>query len=150
MLTIKSPEVPLTPEEQEARLLTRDYAAHFANVMVRTIDDAAKDAPPAVSAQALRLKLSSVSEITRASTGLSAVGSLLDTWAFTLQLRDFLVTGAGDDLFGAAQPDVRRDCVIHAMSVHSFTACRSSVSRDAGHRFHAMPVQHFTACRSSS
>ncbi len=109
MLTIKSPEVPLTPEEQEARLLTRDYAAQFANVMVRTIDDAAKDAPPAVSAQALRLKLSSVSEITRASTGLSAVGSLLDTWAFTLQLRDFLVTGAGDDLFGAAQPDVRRD-----------------------------------------
>jgi hypothetical protein len=111
LLTIKSPEVPLTPEEQEARLLTRDYAAHFANVMVRTIDDASKDAPPSVSAQALRLKLGSVSEITRASTGLSAVGSLLDTWAFTLQLRDFLVTGAGEDLFGAAQPDVRRDVI---------------------------------------
>jgi len=109
LLTIKSPEVPLTPEEQEARLLTRDYAAHFTNVVVRTIDDAAKDAPPGVSAQALRLKLSSVSEITRASTGLSAVGSLLDSWAFTLQLKEFLVTGAGEDLFGPAQPDVRRD-----------------------------------------
>jgi hypothetical protein len=41
-------------------------------------------------------------------------------------------------------------CVIHAMSVHGFRACRSSVSRHAGLRFHAMSVQHFTACRSSS
>jgi hypothetical protein len=109
LLAIKSPEVPLTPQEQEARLLTRDYAAHFANVMVRAIDDASKNAPPSVSAQALRLKLGSVSEITRASTGLSAVGSLLDTWAFALQLEEFLVTGAGEDLLGAAQPDVRRE-----------------------------------------
>jgi len=46
--------------------------------------------------------------------------------------------------------DAGGSCVIHAMSVHCFTACRSSVSRDAGHRFHAMSVQHFTACRSSS
>jgi hypothetical protein len=41
-------------------------------------------------------------------------------------------------------------CVIHAMSVHGFTACRSSISRHAGHRFHAMSVHRFTACRSSS
>ncbi len=109
LLTIKSPEIPLTPQEQEARLLTRDYAAHFANVVVRTIDDASKNSPPSVSAQALRLKLDSVSEVTRASTGLSAVGSLLDTWAFALQLRDFLVTGAGEALLGPAQPDVRRE-----------------------------------------
>ena len=38
---------------------------------------------------------------------------------------------------------------IHAMSVHSFTTCRSSISRDVGHRFHAMSVHGFTACRSS-
>ncbi len=42
------------------------------------------------------------------------------------------------------------DCVIHAMSVHDFTACRSSISRDAGQGFHAMSVQCFMACRSSS
>jgi hypothetical protein len=111
LLTIKSPEIPLTPQEQEARFLTRDYAAHFANVLVRAIDDASKGSSASVSAQALRLKLASVSEITRASTGLSAIGSLLDTWAFALQLRDFLVTGAGDELLGAAQPEVRRDVV---------------------------------------
>ena len=42
------------------------------------------------------------------------------------------------------------NCVIHAMSVHGFTACRSSISRHAGHRFQAMSVHRFTACRSSS
>jgi Protein of unknown function (DUF3761) len=41
-------------------------------------------------------------------------------------------------------------CVIHAMSVHDFTACRSSISGDAGHGFHGMSVQRFMACRSSS
>ena len=41
-------------------------------------------------------------------------------------------------------------CVIRAMSVHDFTACRSSISRDAGQGFHGMSVQHFMACRSSS
>jgi hypothetical protein len=42
------------------------------------------------------------------------------------------------------------ECVIHAMSVHDFTACRSSISRQAGQGFHAMSVQRFMACRSSS
>lgn len=41
-------------------------------------------------------------------------------------------------------------CVIHAMSVHDFTACRSSISGYAGQGFHAMSVQGFMACRSSS
>lgn len=47
-----------------------------------------------------------------------------------------------------AQQDV--ECVIRAMSVHGFTACRSRISRHAGRGFHGMSVQRFTACRSSS
>jgi len=131
LLTIKSPEVPLTPEEQEARLLTRDYAAHFATVVVRTLDDAAKNAPPSVSALALRLKLDSVSEITRASTGLSSIGSLLDTWAFALQLNEFLVTGAGENLFGPAQPDVRRD--VTALAAEADDLGRKVLAQDYAH-----------------
>ena len=38
LLTIKSPEIPLTPREQEARLLARDYAAHFATTTSHLID----------------------------------------------------------------------------------------------------------------
>ena len=38
LLSIKTPETPLTPREQEARLLTRDYADHFNGVMIRAGD----------------------------------------------------------------------------------------------------------------
>ena len=108
LLTIKSPETPLTTREQEARLLTRDYAAHFATTVTHLIDDAARrDTDPAIRSQALRLKLGAVGEITRASTGLSPIASLLDTWAFSLQFRDFLATGSGAELLGNAQPGVR-------------------------------------------
>jgi hypothetical protein len=41
-------------------------------------------------------------------------------------------------------------CVIQAMSVHGFAACRSSISGHAGREFHAMSVQRFMACQSSS
>jgi hypothetical protein len=109
LLTIKSPETPLTEREQEARLLTRDYAAHFATTITHLIDDAPHgDAEHAIQSQALRLKLGAVTEITRASTGLSPIASLIDTWAFSVQFRDFLVTGAGAQLLGGAQSDVAR------------------------------------------
>jgi len=39
LLTIKSPEIPLTAREQEARLLTRDYAAHFAATITHLLVD---------------------------------------------------------------------------------------------------------------
>jgi hypothetical protein len=107
-LTIKSPETPLTAREQEARLLTRDYAAHFAGTVTHLIEDAARGEPnPAIRTQALRLKLGAVEEMTRASTGLSPIASLLDTWAFSLQFRDFLTVGAGAELLGNAQSEVR-------------------------------------------
>jgi hypothetical protein len=115
LLTIKSPETPLTAREQEARLLTRDYAAHFAATITHLIDDASSgDAGTAIRPQALRLKLGAMTEITRASTGLSPIASLLDTWAFSLQFRDFLTTGAGANVLGSAQPDVSRGATLLA------------------------------------
>jgi len=107
LITIKSPETPLTAREQEARLLTRDYAAHFSSTMTHLIDESMRtDADPAIRSQALRLKLGIVTESTRAATGLSPIGSLLDTWAFAIQLRDYLVSGPGTALLGNAQSDV--------------------------------------------
>lgn len=108
LLSIKTPETPLTPREQEARLLTRDYADHFNGVMIRAIDDAAaSQTDPAVRALALQLKLGVVSQSTRAATGLSPIGSLIDTWAFALQLRDYLDSGSGAALLAGGQADVR-------------------------------------------
>jgi len=108
LLSIKTPEKPLTPREQEARLLTRDYAEHYNGVMIRLIDDAAaRNTDPALRSQALRLKLGVVTASTRAATGLSPMGSLLDTWAFALQLRNYLDSSSGAGLLGNAEPDVR-------------------------------------------
>lgn len=108
LLTIKSPETPLSPREQEARLLTRDYAAHFAVTIARLIDDAeSADDDPVRKVRALRLKLGAVTEITRASTGLSPLASLIDTWAFSEQLRDYFAGGAGVEVFGDGRPEVR-------------------------------------------
>jgi hypothetical protein len=108
LLSIKTPETPLTPREQEARLLTREYAEHFNGAMILAIDDAAaSQTDPAVRALALQLKLGVVSQSTRAATGLSPMGSLIDTWAFALQLREYLDSGSGAALLGGAQSNVR-------------------------------------------
>ena len=108
LLTIKSPEIPLTPREQEARLLTRDYAANFANRLTHLMDEARdKESDPAIKVQILRVELGAVTEVTRASTGLSPIGSLLDTWALSIQLRNFLTDGKGADLMGESQVEVR-------------------------------------------
>ncbi len=108
VLTIKFPDTPLSARELDARLLTRDYAAHFASTITHLLDDALPaGTDPAIRSQALRLKLGAVTESTRAAAGSSPIASLLDTWAFALQLRDFLATGAGSDLLGSAQPGAR-------------------------------------------
>jgi hypothetical protein len=138
LLTIKSPEVPLTAREQEARLLTRDYAAHFATTVTHLIDDAAHgSSDSALKSQALRLKLGAVTEITRASTGLSPIASLLDTWAFSIQFRDFLAVGAGADLLGSAQPDVRLGAIL--LAAEADTMARKVAQSDYG-RYRAFVV----------
>src|ERR1700678_594426 len=96
MVSVKSPETPLSAREQQARLLTRDFAVHYSSTITHLLDEVPRtDTDPAVRSGALRLKLGAATEITRASMGLSPVASLLDAWAFTFQLRDFLSTGAG-------------------------------------------------------
>ena len=140
LLTIKSPEIPLTPREQEARLLTRDYAAHFATTVTHLIDDAAHGSSDAdLRSQALRLKLGAVSEITRASTGLSPIASLLDTWAFSLQFRDFLVTGAGANLLGSAQSDVRLGATLLATEADTLA---QKVAAGDYPRYHAFVLSY--------
>ena len=140
LLTIKSPEIPLTPREQEARLLTRDYAAHFSTTVIHLIDDAAHGSSDAAfRSQALRLKLAAVTEITRASTGLSPIASLLDTWAFSLQFRDFLVTGAGAELLGSAQSDVRLGATL--LATEADTLARKVADSDYP-RYHAFVLSY--------
>ena len=109
LLSIRTPDKPLTPQEQEARVLSRDYSAHFSSTMLHLIDDSVAEQSDAhIRSQAIRLKLGIVTESTRAATGFSPIGSLLDTWAFAIQMREYLVSGAGSTLFGASQSDIQQ------------------------------------------
>jgi hypothetical protein len=65
------------------------------------------------------------------------MGSLLDTWAFSLQFRDFLTTGSGANLLGSAQAEVSRgaavlgdeaDALAHKVSGNDYPRYRTFVS----------------------
>src|SRR3984893_1722717 len=142
LLTIKSPEIPLTAREQEARLLTRDYAAHFATTVAHLIDDAPQG-DAGTASQALRLKLGAVAEITRASTGLSPTARLLDTWAFSVQVRDFLVTGAGANVLGSAQPAVSRGAALLVAEADTLARKVADSDYDRYHAFVSAYAQRY-------
>lgn len=141
LLTIRTPDKPLTAVEQRARMLSRDYAVHFAGRMVEAIDDAVpENAPSDVRSNALRLKIGIVTESGRAATGLSPTGDLLDIWAFAVQLQGYLTNGPGSVLLGSAQPPVQQEILQLAgeaeeisgkITGEDFTKYRTFISRYA-------------------
>ena len=103
LISVKSPEKPLSARDLNTRLLTRQYSAYFI-VTVERCADAISAEDDGVASNALRWKIAAVSESERAATQLSPTMSLLDTWTFSLQMRDYLAEGApGGTLFGLQQ-----------------------------------------------
>jgi len=103
LISLKSPEKPLSARDLNTRLLTRQYSAYFI-VMVERCADAISAEDEGVASNALRWKIAAVSESQRAATQLSPTMSLLDTWTFSLQMREYLAEGApGGTLFGLQQ-----------------------------------------------
>jgi hypothetical protein len=142
VLSIKSPEKPLSARDQQARLLTRDYAVHYSSTITHLLDEAPRtDTDPAVRSGALRLKLGAATEVTRASMGLSPLASLLDVWAFSLQLREFLATGAGASLLGRAQPEVRASAT--QLAEQADAMAKQVLGADYPH-YHAFVLEYAT------
>ena len=103
LISVKSPEKPLSARDLNTRLLTRQYSAYFI-VTVERCADAISAEDEGVASNALRWKIAAVSESERAATQLAPTMSLLDTWTFSLQMRDYLAEGApGGTLFGLQQ-----------------------------------------------
>jgi hypothetical protein len=109
LLTLKSPERPLSTRDLNARILTRELSAQFvAGVNRLGSDIAASENDPAVLENALRWEIAAVGESRRGATRMAPMMSLLDSWAFAQQLRVFTAEGApGGALFGAHQQAVR-------------------------------------------
>ncbi len=109
LVSLKSPERPLSARDLNARLLTRELAAQFVTAVSRCADDiAASEHDPAALDNTLRWEIAAVGESRRAATRLVPMMSLLDTWALAGQMQAFTAEGAaGGALFGAHQQAVR-------------------------------------------
>jgi hypothetical protein len=109
LLSLKSPERPLSARDLNARILTRELAGQFIAAVGRSASDiAGTESDPAILDNSLRWEIATVAETRRAETQIAPLMSLLDTWALAAQLQAFLGEGgAGAALFGTHQGAVR-------------------------------------------
>jgi len=104
LISLKSPEKPLSTRDLNARILTREYSVHFISAVGQTADDIASGATdPGIRLDALRWKIAASGRSLSAASQMAPMMSLLDTWALSVQMSDYLATGAGQSLFGARQ-----------------------------------------------
>ena len=110
LLSLKSPERPLSARDLNARLLTRELAAQFQTAVTRCAANIeATEQDQTVLDNALRWEIAAFAESRRASTQMAPTMSLLDTWALAAQMQAFMAAGApGGALFGAHQEAVRQ------------------------------------------
>lgn len=130
LLTIKTPEHPLSTPELNARILTRELSAQFvAAVGSCATDITATEHDEAVLDHALRWEIAAVGESRRAALRVAPMMSLLDTWALAEQMKAFVAQGApGGALFGAHQQAVRDISAAYASDAEAL-ARRIATSR---------------------
>ena len=103
-LTLDVSGEKLPPEQQRARIETRQYAADFIERVARAADiiaDGTKDT--SVRANALRWKIGASTASRRAAYRSEPELALVDTWALAVQMEYFFAEGAGRALFGGQQ-----------------------------------------------
>lgn len=113
LISLKSPERPLSARDLNARILTRELSAQYvAGVSSLASNIAASESDTTVLDNALRWEIGAVGASRRAATRMAPMMSLLDTWALAQQLVAFTADGApGGALFGA-----------HGRAVHELDA----------------------------
>ena len=109
LISLKSPERPLSDRDMNARLLTRELTAHFLELSARSTDNIlATETDPAVIEHTLRWELGVIESSRQAEMQLAPLMSLLDTWTLALQLQAFVSEGGrGGKLFGTHQAALR-------------------------------------------
>ena len=105
LISVKTPERPLSARDLNARILTREFSYHFIAAVGQCADEiAAGESDPAVRANALRWKISAAAASERAATRIAPMMALIDSWALSRQMHAYLTPqSAGSALFGAHQ-----------------------------------------------
>jgi hypothetical protein len=121
LISIKSPERPLSTRDMNARILTRELTTHFIEANGRNTDGIlATESDSAVVNNVLRWDVGVIVSTREAETQLAPLMSLLDTWALALQLQGFVGEGApGGKLFGTHQAAVRTLTDSYADGAHA-------------------------------
>ena len=105
LLTIKSPERPLSTRDLNTRMLTRAYSAHFIAEVGRSADRITEEtSDPDVRLNALRWRTTASGESVESASQMAPKISLLDSWALSVQMAAFVSTGDGRLLCGSKQP----------------------------------------------
>ena len=157
LLSVKSPERPLSNRDLNARLLTRELSSQFVTAVQLCADDIARtEKDPAVLQNALRWEIAAVTDSRRAAMQTAPLLSLLDSWAFAVQMAAFTDAGApGGDLFGGHQECVHNvsdgyaagteDLAHRLLSSKEFAQYRDFVASYAGEH----PLQDLKLARAS-
>ena len=105
LVSLKSPERPLSTRDLNTRILTREFSHHFVSSIEQRADDiATSETDPRIIANTLRWKIGAGVESQRAAMRLAPLLSLLDTWALAVQMKTFLsADNPGGALFGSHQ-----------------------------------------------
>src|SRR5580692_7869737 len=104
LLTIKSPEKPLSPRDLNSRILAHAFSARFDLAIEQTADEIAdKDKDRAVGLNALRWKIGATGASQRAASQVLPMVGLLDLWALSAQMQAYLTEGNGSSLFRRQQ-----------------------------------------------
>jgi hypothetical protein len=110
LLTVKTPDKPLSTRDLNARVLTRELSTQFVTAVEQCADDVVQtEKDPLVLQNSLRWEIAAVADSRRAAMQTAPLMSLLDSWALAVQMAAFTDAGArGGDLFGAHQQCVRK------------------------------------------
>ncbi len=99
---IDSQTVPLTKQELNMRILTREYALQFFAQVEQAADVLQEQYAPndkVNQSYVLLWKINAEEGLQAAAYQVSPMAALIDTWVFTHQMNQFYATGAGRDIF---------------------------------------------------
>jgi hypothetical protein len=106
LVSLKSPERPLSTRDLNARILTRQFSVDFIAAVEQCADNIATNDPdPNIQRNALRWKLAATTQSQHAALQVAPMMAVLDTWTLAVAMKVFLSPGgSGDTLFGKEQP----------------------------------------------
>ncbi len=99
---IDSQTVPLTKQELNMRILTREYALQFFAQVEQAADVLQEQYDPndkVNQSYVLLWKINAEEGLQAAAYQVSPMAALIDTWVFTHQMNQFYATGAGRNIF---------------------------------------------------